>query len=159
MTIKTIIPDRKGMIYLLCPFCNANSSESGSNYPVHEVVSKHCSCGNSWGFIIEHRKAYRKKTSLPATYWKATFPTVYHTGTISDLTLDGGCLLTSTNHNLNRGEHIKLIFRLDNDEHTKIERLGVVCWTSETSVGCKFVGKPVLEPELGFYVQDFKVPK
>jgi hypothetical protein len=159
MDVKTIIPDSKGMIYLLCPFCSVNSLESVTSYPVHEVIRKDCSCGKSWKFIIEHRKAYRKRTALTAVYWDKSAPNISRNGTILDLTLDGCRLLVSDGHSLQKGNHINLYFKLDNAARTKIEREAQVRRVDKNSIGCKFIGKAVYEPELGFYVQDFMIPK
>jgi len=159
MAVKTVIPNEKGKIYLLCPFCENNCFESADKYPFHKIINRKCSCGNSWEFIIEQRKAFRKRTSLSAIWWKMVTPITYQSSTISDLTLDGGCMVASENHNLQIGEHIRLLFKLDNEKRTKIEREAVVRWINKNEIGCKFVGKYVYDPELGFYVQDFKIPK
>lgn len=159
MAAKTIVPNEQGMIYLLCPFCNANTLESAKLFPIHKPISINCSCGKSYELVIEYRKAFRKKTSLPTIYWKIVSQDVFQNGTIFDLTLDGCCLLVSDKHTLHQGDHIKLLFKLDNSKHTKIERKAVICRINENYMGCQFVGKAVFDPELGFYVQDFKVPK
>ncbi|MFH1148345.1 MAG: PilZ domain-containing protein [Pseudomonadota bacterium] len=159
MAAKTIVPNQQGLIYLLCPFCNANALESAKSFPIHKPISINCSCGKSYEVVIEYRKAFRKKTSLPAIYWKLDPKDVFHNGTIHDLTLEGCNLLVSENNALHQGDRIKLLFKLDNSKRTKVEREAVIRRISENNMGCEFVGNAVLDPELGFYVQDFKVPK
>jgi hypothetical protein len=156
MAVKTIFPDDQGMIYLLCPFCSANTLESAKLFPSHKPISINCSCGKSYEVVIEYRKAFRKKTALPAIYWKIDSPDASQNGTIHDLTLDGCCLLVSDKHTFQQGDYIKLLFRLDN---SKIEREAVLCRIGEKYIGCQFIGKALFDPVLGFYVQDFRVPK
>jgi hypothetical protein len=159
MAAKIIVPNEQGMIYLLCPFCNANTLESAKLFPIHKPISINCSCGKSYELVIEYRKAFRKKTSLPTIYWKIDPPDVFHNGTISDLTLEGCNLFVSDKHTLQQGNHIKLLFKLDNSNRTKIEKEAIIRRINENYMGCQFVGKAAFDPELGFYVQDFKVPK
>jgi hypothetical protein len=159
MTAKTVFPDAQGMIYLLCPFCNASTLEPGKSFPIHKSIWINCPCGKSYELIVEHRTDFRKKTSLSGIYWKKTSPDVFQNGTVSDLTLNGCCLLAPDRHALHLGEHIQLVFRLDDPKRTKIEREAVVRRIKENTVGCQFIGTPAFDPELGFYVQDFRVPK
>ncbi|MDP2735583.1 MAG: PilZ domain-containing protein [bacterium] len=159
MTAKAIFPDVQGNIYLLCPFCNANTLKSEKLFPVHKVVRIDCSCGKSYEIIIEHRIAFRKKTSLSCVYWKKdSFDAPKH-GTISDLTLDGCLLLVSDEHDLLQDEPIQVLFQLDNPERSRIKREAVIRRINKNYIGCQFVNKPALDAVLGFYVQDFKVPK
>jgi len=158
-TVKTIFPNEHGKIYLLCPCCNANTLKPAKLFPIHESIRINCPCGHSYEFIIENRKTFRKKTSLPSIFWKTDSPDAYHNGTICDLTLDGCLLLASDKHSLHQGEHIKMAFKLDNPERTKIVRKALIRRIKENYIGCQFLGTPAFDPELGFYVQDFKVPK
>ena len=159
MTAKAIFPDPQGNIYLLCPFCNANTIKSAKLFPVHKAVRIDCSCGKSYEIIIEHRIAFRKKTSLSCAYWKKDSFDVPKQGTIHDLTLDGCLLHLSDGHALLQGEHIQLLFQLDNPERSRIKREAVIRRINGNYIGCQFVNKPALDAVLGFYVQDFKVPK
>jgi hypothetical protein len=159
MTVKTLFPNAQGLIYLLCPFCNTGTSKPANLYPINKLVRIDCPCGKSYEITIESRTAFRKKTSLRGVFWKTASPDVIQSAAISDLTLDGCLLLASDKHALHQGDYIKLTFRLDDAKRTRIEREAVVRRIDKHYIGCQFVGKPAYDPDLGFYVQDFKVPK
>jgi hypothetical protein len=156
MTVKTLFPNAQGMVYVLCPFCNADTSKPANLFPINKLVRIDCLCGNSYEIIIESRKAFRKKTSLRGMFWKTTSPDVYQNVTVCDLTLDGCLILASDKHALQQDEYIKLSFRLDDAKRTRIEREAVVRRIKENYIGCQFVGKPAYDPDLGFYIKNLK---
>lgn len=89
----------------------------------------------------ERRLATRMKTSIKVDYWKL-FRTESLGGgekaTIVNLSLGGCCLFVPTERTLNINNRIKLSFILDNDNHTKIERVASVCYVSGNYIGCRF---------------------
>jgi hypothetical protein len=159
MTVKTLFPNAQGMIYLLCPFCNADTTKSANLFPTNKLVRIDCPCSKSYEIIIESRKAFRKKTSLRGIFWKTKSPDVYQNVTICDLTLDGCLVLASDKHDLHQGEYIKLSFRLDDPKRTRSERDAEVRRIDKNYIGCQFVGKPAYDPDLGFFIKNIDVSK
>jgi hypothetical protein len=59
-------------------------------------------------------------------------------------------------HSLHEGDVIKLNFRLDSPQKTRIKRTAVILRILGNKIGCRLI-TGAFDPELGFYVQDFKV--
>lgn len=158
MAVLKIIVDEKKMVCLVCPFCGNYSIKEAKHFPVHQPVSMTCSCGKTYEFQIETRKEFRKETSLKGFYTKSESTYAYSEMTVIDLTLDGCCLLTTDKHKLIIGDSIRVLFKLDNDARAEIKRYGTVRWIKGNKIGCQF-DKRHYDPDLGFYVRYFKVPK
>ena len=47
MTVRTVVADERGMIYLLCPFCGGNSMKPVKLFPIHQPMSMAYSCGKT----------------------------------------------------------------------------------------------------------------
>jgi len=159
VTVRIVVADERGMIYLLCPFCGDNNIKPVKLFPIHQPVSVACSCGKTYEFQIETRKDFRKKTALKGFYVKQDSAGDFEKMTVIDLTLDGCCLLASDKHTLHLGDSINVVFKLDNANHTEIKRYATVRRVMGNKIGCQFVAKKVYDPELGFYVKDFKMPQ
>ena len=159
VTVRFVVADEKGTIYLLCPFCGDNSMKPAKLFPIHQPVSMACSCGKTYEFLIETRKDFRKKTALKGYYMKGDSAGDFKKMTVIDLTLDGCCLLASDEHTLHFGDSIKLVFKLDNANCTEIKRHATVRRVMGNKIGCQFEATKVYDPELGFHVKDFKVPQ
>ena len=158
MTVKTIFADKRGMVFLLCPFCGENSMKPVTLFPIHQPVSISCTCGKVYEFQIENRKKFRKKTVLKGYYVKQDADDDYSAMTVIDLTLHGCCLLTTDKHTLNVCDSIRVIFKLDNPKRTEIKKYATVRWIMGNKIGCQLTTNH-FEPELGFYAEDFKVQK
>ena len=158
MTARTVFADEKGMIYVLCPFCGDNSMKLAKLFPVHQPVAIACSCGNAYEFQIEVRKNFRRGTALGGFYLKDDAPDYFLKMTVTDLSLDGCCLRVSDKHTLHVGDSIKVVFKLDNAKRTEIKRHATVLRVVGNIIGCQLT-RDVYDPELGFYVKDFIVPK
>jgi hypothetical protein len=158
IAVKTVVTDNKGMIYVLCPFCRESSMKDAKLFPIHQPVSIACSCGNTHELQIEVRKDFRKETNLDGFYMKQDSPDDFENMTVTDLSLDGCSLRVYDKHTLQPGDTIKVLFKLDNAKRTKIERYATVLRILGMTIGCR-LSRDVFDPELGFYVKDFKVPQ
>ena len=157
MGIKKVFADNKGMIYVLCPSCRQSSMKEAKLFPLHQPVSITCSCGNTQELQIEIRKDFRKETRLDGFYIKKDSPDDFENMTVTDLSLDGCSLRVDDQHTLKPGDRIKVVFRLDNAKRTKIARDATVLRVLGNTIGCK-LSRDVFDPELGYYVKDFRVP-
>jgi PilZ domain len=73
--------------------------------------------------------------------------------TIVDLLLSGCGFLAPFRHSLNPDDKIKLVFNLDNTQHTKIEKAAVVRNIKGRQIGCEFATTASgYDPDIGFYL-------
>ncbi|MGD0275796.1 MAG: PilZ domain-containing protein, partial [Syntrophales bacterium] len=104
----------------------------------------------------ERRLAARIKTSIAVDYWELFKTDVLggvEKATIVDLSLVGCCLFVPKEPALNINNRIKLLFMLDNDNHTKIEREALVCNVRGNYIRCRFAPQPQgSEPDFISYI-------
>ena len=158
MSIKTLSVNAKGMVALNCPFCGDGSMKQANSLPNGNQptgISVSCSsCGKTYVIQIDFRQFFRKNTSLHGFYSKLVPPGGLERMTVFDLSLGGCGFTTSRPHSLNPDDRIKLVFNLDNAEHTKIEKAAVVRNVKGRQIGCEFAATASgYDPDIGFYLR------
>ena len=156
MSVKAMSVDAHGMVSLNCPFCGDSSvkrAESFLNSNQPNGINITCSsCGKAYEIQIDLRKAFRKKTFFDGFYSKLGTPGGFEKMTIVDLSLGGCSFLASGKHSLNPDDRIKVVFNLDNTQHTKIEKDVVVRVVKGRQIGCEFAATAGgYNPDIGFY--------
>jgi predicted RNA-binding Zn-ribbon protein involved in translation (DUF1610 family) len=158
MSVKAISVDAKGMVSLSCPFCGESSvrrAESFLNSNQPNGINITCSsCGKAYEIQIDLRKAFRKKTFFDGFYSKLGTPGGFEKMTVVDLSLGGCSFLASGKHSLNPDDRIKVMFNLDDAQHTKIEKEAVVHIVTGRQIGCEFANTASgYDPDIGFYLR------
>ena len=158
MSIKTLSVNAKGMVALNCPFCGDGSMKQANSLPNGNQptgISVSCSsCGKTYVIQIDFRQFFRKNTSLHGFYSKLVPPGGFEKMTVVDLSFGGCSFLASSRHSLNPDDRIKLVFNLDNAQHTKIEKDAVVRIVGERQIGCEFAATASgYDPDIGFYLR------
>ena len=158
MSVKTISVNEKGMVFLNCPFCENSSRRRAESFPNSNQpngISITCSsCGKTYEIQLDFRKAFRKITFFDGFYSKLGSPGGFEKMTVVDLSLGGCSFLDSGRHSLNPDDRIKLVFNLDNAQHTKIEKDVVVRIVKGRQIGCEFIATASgYDPDIGFYLR------
>jgi predicted RNA-binding Zn-ribbon protein involved in translation (DUF1610 family) len=158
MSVKAISVDAHGMVSLNCPFCGDSSvkrAESFLNSYQPNGINITCSsCGKAYEIQLDFRKAFRKITFFDGFYSKLGSPGGFEKMTVVDLSLGGCSFLASGRHSLNPDDRIKLVFNLDNAQHTKIEKDVVVRVVKGRQIGCEFSHTASgYDPDIGFYLR------
>jgi hypothetical protein len=158
MSVKTISVNEKGMVFLNCPFCENSSRRRAESFPNSNQpngISITCSsCGKTYEIQLDFRKAFRKITFFDGFYSKLGSPGSFEKMTVVDLSLGGCSFLASGRHSLNPDDRIKLVFNLDNAQHTKIEKDVVVRIVKGRQIGCEFIATASgYDPDIGFYLR------
>ena len=158
MLVKAISVDKKGMVFLNCPFCENSSRRRAESFPNSNQPgggSIICSsCGKAYEIQLDFRKAFRKTTFFDGFYAKLVSPGGFEKMTVVDLSLNGFSFLASGRHSLNPDDRIKSMFNLDNAQHTKIEKEAVVRIVKGRQIGCEFAATASgYDPDIGFYLR------
>jgi hypothetical protein len=160
MSVKTLSVNAKGMVFLNCPFCGDSSIKQANSLPNRNQpsgISITCSnpdCGKTYEIKIDFRKVFRKKTLFDGFYSKLVPPGGFEKMTVVDLSLGGCSFLASSRHSLNPDDRIKLVFNLDNAQHTKIEKDALVRIVKGHQIGCEFAATASgYDPDIGFYLR------
>lgn len=95
-------------------------------------------------------------TSLEGSYWKLSSSDQFgkiEKAAIVNISLAGCCLFANP-HSLTLYDRINLIIRLDDTNHTRIQREATVCRIVDNHIGCRFATKlGGYEPALGLYLK------
>jgi transcription elongation factor Elf1 len=163
---KDEMKDRDPVVY----FANASGDavivchSCGFSKPVNANADKnlskrlgfHCVCGNVFPFRVDLRREFRKRVNLAGKFKNAKTGRrglIY----VRDLSMGGvGFSVQVTNEDtsypIRIGDHLELVFRLDDRIGTEIVRTVTVCSVRENFVGSKFHDRKSYDKELGFYL-------
>jgi hemerythrin len=108
--------------------------------------------------IKELRRTPRIVTLIETYYWKRGLLDIFgkvQKGTVHNLSLRGCCLLTKKSHMIDLHSKIHLVFKLDNNHRTKIEREAVVFRVTDKHIGCRFTSDVHgYEPQFVSYINE-----
>jgi len=148
-------PDKDGKITYICPYCTKATKESVEKFIAKRgPVEINCDCGKVFSVEIELRNTYRKKLYLDGFYVRADQKGAWGKMTVKNISLGGlGFEAMSKQHELQKGEIIKIDFNLDDAKNTRIQRQVEVRFISGRYIGCQFIKSGIkMDPELGFYM-------
>jgi hypothetical protein len=110
-----------------------------------------CKCGKIFRAEIEFRKHYRKTVRLSGTYSHLNSPKRGDMMVV-DLSMVGLGFTTSTPHGLKVGDHLDVLFRLDNRLRSEIRLKVVVRNIKDLFVGVERTDMALTLQDLGFYL-------
>ena len=166
MEIQKIYIGENDTVVVRCPKCKETKA-----VPALKLKDKHrfkvrCSCKAVFDVHLEFRKQYRKETNLDGFFEKLSEPDKWgdiqmesiSSGShalkcrIKNISVLGIGFSSNATHKLEKGDHIKLIFTLDDSVSSKVEKKAVVRGVSGNYVGCEFFESDKHNPRIGFYV-------
>lgn len=111
-----------------------------------------CKCGHTSLCRIEQRRHFRKKVDLKGTYINRRTGVEDYT-LIEDISLGGISLVPfKGKHPIVEGDILNVVFNLDDEQRTVINRMVRVKNVYPEKVGCEFLEIPLYDKELGFYL-------
>jgi hypothetical protein len=111
-----------------------------------------CKCKSSSQVFLEFRRAFRKKTNLEGVYTVLARDGEHGRIFVKNLSKKGIGFTTLSNHKLCQDDEIQVVFILDDQKKSRIEKHAVVRTTDGYNVGCEFTGKDHHDTALGFYL-------
>ena len=147
-------------VIIKCPKCSKTSPTDAKQFITskREVKGKiKCPCGESFSFVIERRKNFRKQISIPGRY-KITAPSSKSTTgnmVVKDISKTGLKITPIGSCTFLEGDKLLLEFKLDDKQFTEIKIEGVVVNVMGNQIGVKFCIKDPYDPNLkaiGFYL-------
>ena len=151
--MKKVYVDETNTVTIICPECGFEKKIDMKNFKGTEKKLKvECRCGKINEFIVEFRKQYRKKVSLPGEY---TVRQKKEKGEIliRELSLKGIRFESLRPHNVSINDTLDVTFMLDNPMRSKISRIFKVIWIKDRMVGANCIEPKLYEKDLGFYLQ------
>jgi len=105
--------------------------------------------------VIDKRRRFRKETSFPGTYvhFVDGQPRGKGSLTVKDLSVNGMKLMIASGETFNRGDVLKVAFKLDDAKRSLVEKKVVIRTISPPFFGTEFAPTETLDKALGFYLR------
>lgn len=147
-------------IIIKCPHCGKTKPADAEKFigQKREVKGKiKCPCGQSFLFVIERRKNFRKEISLPGRYKVTAPPSKATTGNmvVKDISKSGVKISPVGPNEISIGDKLMVEFKLDDKQFTEIKIEGDVVNIINGQIGVRFLTKDPYAPNLkaiGFYL-------
>ncbi|SHF23845.1 PilZ domain-containing protein [Desulfacinum infernum DSM 9756] len=150
--VKKVYVSQDNSAIVICEACgrtkklvNIQEEQPGKKIRVH------CGCGANFTIILERRRYYRKQVYLPGYYAKTSVPGE-HPMIVRDISLGGLRFETVEEHDLRKGDVVRVRFRLDNPDRTSITRPVIVRYAGHKVVGTEYFKDDPVDRALGAYL-------
>ncbi len=157
---------RDNSAIVICPQCGIHYTVNAGKVTTRGRRSKlRCKCGQSFSVFFEFREKPRRKLYVQGYY--RPIKEVYVRSTARSFTPSEGFVevlvqnisrtgigfIVPTGHRLKVDDRVEVMFRLDDEQETRIERSGVVRRLAEGNyLGCEFTDFGHVDRATGFYV-------
>lgn len=160
-----VAPDNTAIV--TCPHCGLRYKVNALKVQPRGVPYKlRCKCGKGYSAFFEFRENQRRPLLVNGFYRKVK--EVHVRGTIRTVPASEGGLdkmavrnisrngigfVIPTGHDLKEGDKIEVMFKLDDEEQTRVERTAVVRRLAEGNyLGCQFMDVGHFDPATGLYI-------
>jgi hypothetical protein len=149
---QTVFVNSENKAVFTCPKCTKAKTVNVSNL-VNEKkeVKVKCVCGHIYPVILERRKFYRKKTSLPGIFMLEENKKEYSM-TVTNISRFGLEFKSSESEKLKTGDLVGVEFRLDDKSRSLIRKKIIIRKIEEKTVGAEFWVPDEFDKALGFYL-------
>ena len=141
-----------------CPHCQRTKTVDVSTFgdlrqPLRFKLK--CPCGQVSVSMLDKRLRYRKETNFPGSYvhYVNGQPKSKGSMRVKDLSNNGMKLLITGNDSFAVGDMLKVSFKLDDAQHSLVEKKVIVRNISSPYVGTELAPTETIDKALGFYLR------
>ena len=157
-----------GNIIIHCPACGKVKEVSVTKFKdLKHSLTIRCVCKNKFQIHLDFRRKYRKSTALPAHFEKFSNLEVkksvvpkspYPNCKVVNISLSGIGLYVYGRHYIEKGNELRVKFKLDDKHNSLIDRTVMVKIVDKDYVGCEFndTDPCFYNKTLGFYLMPEK---
>lgn len=141
---------------LICPACGVIKHIAAEAFQhSRHTITVRCRCQQVFNILLDFRRHYRKRISLPGTY-EITSQGGIGGGIIHIHNISKGGLgfTVSGLHRIIKDQELQLEFQLNDKKKTGIKRRAIVKSVLQNTIGCQFVDNAEMEKVLGFFLQN-----
>jgi hypothetical protein len=144
--------DSQNKAAIRCPKCGASRTvDTATLKDAAKQIKITCKCGMVFKGVIEFRRRYRKAVRLPGKYKDLNGPK-RGAVVIKDLSMGGIGFTCDPTHKLEPGDHLEVVFQLDDAQKSEIRLLVTVRSVKGDFVGAERTDKQGYQGALGFYL-------
>ena len=142
-----------GLTVLRCPTCGTTKSiDTNKIKSVIKTFKAKCKCGASITGRFEFRRYYRKKVKLFGSFYNRKTG-VEGKMIVENISLMGVGFRCFSKHNWQKGDHLDIIFSLDNPNKSVVKLWVEVANVQDKFIGTKRCDTQIEQPDLGFYLR------
>jgi hypothetical protein len=137
-----------------CPKCTKAKTVDISKLDIEKKklnIRVKCTCGHIYPVVLERRKFYRKKTSLPGVFISEQNMKEFSM-TVTNISRFGLEFNSSESEKLKVGDRIGVEFRLDDKSRSLIRKKIIIRKIEGKTVGAEFSFPDEYDKTLGFYL-------
>lgn len=151
--MRKVYVDENNKAMFICPKCGFEKIIDARNFRnTTNIVKGECKCKETFQFVLEYRKHYRKDVNLSGEY---IIQKNRKKGEviIREISLTGIRFESLKPHQISKNDMLEMKFILDNPLRTEIRKLAKVIWVNNRIVGANFNERNLYENVLGFYMK------
>jgi Neuraminidase (sialidase) len=151
--VQTVYVGANDTALLKCANCGiAKTLDVGKFKGRKDPLKLQCKCKSSSQVFLEFRKSFRRTTNLEGVYTVLARSDERGKIFVKNLSKKGIGFTTFSDHKLSQEDEIQVVFTLDDQKKSKIEKKAIVKNINGNDVGCEFIGKDHHDTALGFYL-------
>lgn len=135
-----------------CPHCGASRTiDAGLLRNTGKRLKVTCKCGTVFRATFEFRQHYRKPVNIAGKYNDLNS---HRRGSIRlvDLSMSGVGFICDGPHRIQSGDHLEIVFNLDDPQGSEIRLQVVVRNVMENTIGAERTDTQLYQGALGFYL-------
>lgn len=152
--MQSVFVNKENKAIFTCPICTKAKTVDVSTLIKEKKklsIKVKCSCGQIYPVVLERRKYYRKKTSLPGIFILEQNMKDFSMK-VTNLSRFGLEFYSSESDKLQVGDRIGVEFRLDNKTRSLIRKKVLIRRTEGNLIGAEFCAPDEYDKILGFYL-------
>ncbi len=154
MNVEKVFVKKNDLAIIKCPQCGLVKKLSVTSYRQNRKPLKiQCTCNHVFTILLDFRRHFRKKVTLPGTY--TLKPPAEGTGymTVINISRNGVGFTVSAIHTIVAGQKARIKFTLDDPKQTQMEKEVEIVAVNKNLIGCAFLDAQQFEKDLGFYLR------
>lgn len=151
--VKVLVGQRD-TVGITCPFCRRTHRIFVTRFKgaKHALLTR-CTCQKEFEIVLNFRQFHRKSVKLAGTVKRiASGAQVWCDMTVLDLSMKGLGFRLEGIADIERGHRLMVVFHLDDDRLTRLEKEVRVINIQDNRYGCEFLARRH-DPELGAYLR------
>jgi len=152
--MQAVFVNSENKAIFTCPKCTKAKTVDISKLDIEKKklnIRVKCTCGHIYPVVLERRKFYRKKTSLPGIFISEQNMKEFSM-TVTNISRFGLEFNGSESEKLKVGDRIGVEFRLDDKSRSLIRKKIIIRKIEGKTVGAEFSFPDEYDKTLGFYL-------
>jgi hypothetical protein len=156
---QKVYVNQEGVAVIKCPACSLEKSTRVDSSVIREKDLRNnctvrCTCQMKFAVNLEFRRDFRKDSNLNGEYMRLPRGTPRGKLTVVNISRNGIGLRIDGSSQFEIGDELLILFTLDGNNDSLIEKRAVIRVAKQNYIGCEFLGSFPLGKALGAYLME-----